>query len=206
MAQRIKMVKYLDSNPPSGLDIRPVDKDRIREIAKIMLDSYIDTPDYEGESLNDTIKEISMVFRGYYGQFLEDASFLICNEEDEIVSCLFVCDFKNEATITYLFTRKDHLGRGFATALIHSAEHALLDKGYDRIFLFVSRNNNPAVQLYLNLGFMEIPLNTSPIDREFLKEVREWELNFSPIGDERTIAQIIDHEFEIDSTRPVESR
>ena len=198
MAKRIKMVKYLDSFPSSDRDIRPVDKDRIREIAQIMLDSYIDTPDYEGESLNDTIKEISMMFRGYYGEFLKDASLAAYNEDDEIVACLFMCEFKNEPTLTYMFTRKDHQGQGYATSLIQAAEGALAELGYDRIFLFVSEENEPALRLYKHLGFMAIPLNTSPIDREFLKEVREWELNFIPIDDEKKLARIIDHEFEID--------
>lgn len=177
MAQRIKMIKFLDTFPTSDFDIRPVDKDRIKEIAEIMLEAYVDTPDYEGESLNDTIKEISMVFRGYYGTFLEDASFLLFDEDDRIQSVLFVCEFKNEATFTYLFTRKESLGKGYATELIHTAENALQELGYDRIALFVNKDNNPALNLYLKLGFMEIPLNTTTLDREFLNEIREWELN-----------------------------
>ncbi len=196
MAQRIRMVKYLDSYPPVDHLVQPVDKDRIREIAQIMLDSYIDTPDYEGESLNDTIKEISMVFRGYYGEFLQNASFVALNDDDEIVSCLFICEFKGEPTLTYLFTRKDFLGQGYATSLIQTTEMALLELGYEKMYLFVSEANQPALKLYEHLGFMAIPLNTTPLDREFLKEVREWELNYIPIDDEVKLARIIDHEFE----------
>lgn len=195
MAKRIRMVKFLDSYPPVDHLVQPVEKDRIREIAQIMLDSYIDTPDYEGESLNDTIKEISMVFRGYYGEFLQNASFVALNDEDEIVSGLFVCEFKGDATLTYLFTRKDSLGQGYATSLIHTTETALLELGYEKMYLFVSEANQPALKLYEHLGSMAIPLNTTPLDREFLKEVREWELNYIPIDDEAKIARIIDHEF-----------
>lgn len=176
MAQRVKMIKFLDTFPASGFDIRPVDKDLIREIAEIMLDAYLDTPDYEGESLNDTIKEISMVFRGYYGTFLSDASFMLYDDDGRLASCLFICEFKNEPTLTYLFTRKDRMGNGYATELIHAAENALAEAGYDRLALFVSKENNPALNLYLKLGFMEIPLNTTTLDREFLNEIREWEL------------------------------
>ena len=176
MAQRIKMVKFLDTFPSSDFDIRPVDKDLIREIAEVMLEAYMDTPDYEGETLNDTIKEISMVFRGYYGDFLEDASFMGFDEDGRIASCLFVCNFKKEATLTYLFTRKDQLEKGYATELIQAAENALQEAGFDRIALFVSKENKPALNLYLHLGFMEIPLNTTSLDREFFNEIREWEL------------------------------
>ena len=176
MAQRIKMIKFLDTFPTSDHDIRPVDKERIREIAEVMLETYRDTADYEGESLNDTIKEISMVFRGYYGTLLEDASFLLFDEDDRIASCLFVCEFKKEATITYLFTRKDQVGKGYAKELIQAAENALQEAGYDRIALFVSKANEPALSLYLKLRFMEIPLNATTLDREFLNEIREWEL------------------------------
>lgn len=197
MAQRIKMVKYLDAYPAGDHDIRPVDRDQIQDIAQIMLDSYIGTPDYEGESLHDTMKEISMVFRGYYGRFLDEASFAAFNDDGDMVSCLFVCEFKGEPTLTYLFTRKDSLGRGFATQLITTAERALSDLGYDRIYLFVSRENTAACQLYKNQGFVEIPLYTTPVDRELLQEVRERELNFIPVEDEKKIARILDHEFEI---------
>lgn len=196
MAKRIKMVKYLDAYPPSDHDIRPVDKGRIREIAQIMLDSYIGTPDYEGETLHDTIKEIAMVFRGTYGEFLEDASFIALDEDEAIAACLFMCNFKNEPTLTYMFTCKACRHQGYATSLIQAAETALLELGHDRIFLFVSEDNEEALRLYRHQGFMAIPLNSSTIDREFLKEVREWELNYIPIDDEAKLAKIIDHEFE----------
>ncbi|MFZ2257957.1 MAG: GNAT family N-acetyltransferase, partial [Clostridiaceae bacterium] len=85
-------------------------------------------------------------------------------------------NFKKEATLTYLFTRKDQLEKGYATELIQAAENALQEAGFDRIALFVSKENKPALNLYLHLGFMEIPLNTTSLDREFFNEIREWEL------------------------------
>ena len=176
MAQRIKMIKFLDTYPTADLDIRPVDKDCIRELAELMLDAYLNTPDYEGETLNDTIKEISMVFRGYYGKFLKDASFMLFDDDGRLSSCLFICEFKTEATLTYVFTRKNQLGKGYATELIRAAENALAQLGYDRLALFVSKENLDALKLYLSLGFMEIPLNSTTLDREFLNEIREWEL------------------------------
>lgn len=177
MAQRIKMVKYLDSFNTPDYDIRPVEKERIRDIAQIMLDAYVSTPDYEGESLNDLTKELSMLFRGYFGTYLEDASLALFNDSGEPVSFLFTCDFKGEPTLTYLFTKKGHLGRGYATNLLKAAENALLTLDYDRLILYVSKENTPALNLYLKLGFMEIPVNSSAIDREFLEEVRERELS-----------------------------
>lgn len=202
MAQRIKMVKYLDSYHTSNLDIRPVDREQIRTIAEIMLDSYIDTPEYEGETLEDTIKEISMVFRGYYGKFLTDASFLAYDEDGDMVSGLFVCEFKNEPTLTYLFTRKNSQGLGYASALIQTAQTALLSMGYHRIYLYVSKSNRAACQLYKNQGFVQIPFNTTPVDRALLQEVRERELNFIPIKDEDEIAKLIDPEIRIHSRKP----
>ncbi len=177
MAQRIKMVKYLDSFTAPEYDIRPVKKERIREIAQIMLDAYVSTPDYEGETLNDLTKELSMVFRGYFGTFLEEASLALLDDDGEPISFLFICDFKNEPTLTYLFTEKNHLGKGYATNLMKAAENALLAMDYDRLALYVSKDNKPALDLYLKLGFIEIPMNSSAIDREFLKEVRERELS-----------------------------
>lgn len=195
MARRIKMVKYLDLCPPSDHDIRPADKDHLQEIARLMQGAYVDTPDYEGETLEDTVKEVSMVFRGYYGAILPDASLAVFDEEGAIASCLFVCNFKGEPTITYLFTRRDSQCRGYASSLIHAAENALASLGYDRIYLYVSEGNRAAVSLYLKLGFVEIPLNSSPVDREFLNEVRERELSFIPMEDEEKLARVISQEF-----------
>lgn len=177
MAQRIKMVKYLDSFTTPDHDIRPVDKERIREIAQIMLDAYVSTPDYEGESLNDLTKELSMLFRGYFGTYLDEASLVLLNDNEEPVCFLFTCDFKGEPTLTYLFTKKGHQGMGYATDLFNAAENALFAMDYDRLALYVSKENTPALKLYLKLGFMEIPVNSSAIDREFLEEVRERELS-----------------------------
>lgn len=177
MAERIKMIKYLDPYSTPDYDIRPVDTEQIRDIAKMMYEAYVDTPDYEGETVNDLSKELSMVFRGYFGTYLSEASLVLYDDDETPASFLFVCAYKNEPTITYLFTRKDQTGKGYALALMQAAENILLDLGYDRIALYVSKANLPALKLYLKHGFMEIPVNSSAVDREFLEEVREWELS-----------------------------
>ncbi|PKK39208.1 hypothetical protein ABB02_01440 [Clostridiaceae bacterium JG1575] len=176
MAQRIKMAKDVRIHPEPLLDVRPVDKGRLEEIADLMLNAYRNTPDYEGENRIDALREISMLFRGLYGDLMNEASFMILDEHEAIVSCLFICSFRGEPTLTYLFTGRDHLRKGLAKALIQSGESALALSGHQKLYLYVNTENHPALSLYQKIGFEEVPLSNRPLAPEIKEELQEVDL------------------------------
>lgn len=160
MPKRIRMSLRLS---PEVFDfpetIIPADSDRLDQIASCFLDAYEGTVDYEGENLQQTKDELRRVYTGYYGQFMEDASFLLF-EDDNVQAGLLTCLYRGEPTITYTFTRKSKQRLGYATLLIGLACQVLYKKGYHSLFLYVTIENNDALRLYESLGFEEVPLTT----------------------------------------------
>ena len=176
MAERVKMVKYLDETPLNSLDIEPIDRVRADELAEIMLDAYRDTPDYEGEGFVETIEELDNVFAGYYGTFMAKNSLMGLDDDGRIAAAILLCLYKNEPTITYQFTSKGNMGKGYATALINAASRTLKLDSFDKIFVYVNTSNGPAHKLYRTMGFVQIPINSSAIDKELMEEIREREI------------------------------
>ena len=140
-------------------EVTPVKETLITEIAEAMYDAYEGTIDYEGENLSQTIDELKRLFTGSYGPLMEEASYLIM-EDNKVVSALLTCLYRGEPTITYTFTRKEAQRLGYATALIAKAEQELYRNGFHSLFLYVTLENTPAIRLYESLGFIEVPLTT----------------------------------------------
>lgn len=160
MPKRIRMsLRLQDKDFDFPYEVTPVKETLITEIAEAMYDAYEGTIDYEGENLSQTIDELKRLFTGSYGPLMEEASYLIM-EDNKVVSALLTCLYRGEPTITYTFTRKEAQRLGYATALIAKAEQELYRNGFHSLFLYVTLENTPAIRLYESLGFIEVPLTT----------------------------------------------
>ena len=160
MPKRIRMsLRLQEKDFDFPFEVTPVKENLITEIAEAMHDAYEGTIDYEGENLCQTLDELKRLFSGSYGPLMEEASYLVM-EENMVVSALLTCLYRGEPTITYTFTRKEGQRLGYATALIAKAEQELYKNGYHSLFLYVTLENTPAVRLYESLGFIEVPLTT----------------------------------------------
>lgn len=160
MPKRIRMSLRLSDEPmvfPQQLV--PAKISYLHAMADAFLDAYRDTVDYEGENLDQTLDEIRRVYKGSYGPFMQDASFLYL--EDELVRAgVLVCLYRDEPTITYTFTRKKDQRLGYATLLINRAAFDLYRKGYHSLYLYVTVENTDALRLYESMGFIEVPITT----------------------------------------------
>ncbi|TLZ48433.1 MAG: GNAT family N-acetyltransferase, partial [Methanobacteriota archaeon] len=56
--------------------------------------------------------------------------------------------------------RKDRRGQGLARALLTATENALVDLGHDRLSLYVTLGNDPAIRLYDRMGFHQVGART----------------------------------------------
>ncbi|WP_100065265.1 GNAT family N-acetyltransferase [Miniphocaeibacter massiliensis] len=136
-------------------DIKPVFYEMSDELAKSMLDSYSNSVDFEGDDLEDFENEISNVFKGLYGEFAPNLSSVL-EVGDTIVGGLLLCIFKNEPTVTYLFTKPNFQRNGIAAKLLNNTCYKLLEKGYKELFLYLNLENIPAYNLFDSFGFNEI--------------------------------------------------
>lgn len=152
MSYQIKEIPTLGNHKP-----RRIKESDLEHIAHIMLDAYMDTVDYEGESYEDAYGELKNVVNDGYGKYIENASFLI-EQEGEAASAILINLFREQPLITYIFTAKKYSNQGHASTLIKSSIKALQEMGYKEVILYVTEENTNAVALYRKLGFIECNL------------------------------------------------
>lgn len=155
---RMKMVKEVFQNDLSDfILIEKVDFNEKDQLAKTMFDAYKYSPDYENDTVDDFKMEIDNLKEGLYGDIIEDACLCI-RYQGQIVSAIFLCDFRGEATVTYCCTQRAYQGGGLAEALIKKAENELYKKGYKEFYTYLTLTNKDAFALFDSLGFSEIEI------------------------------------------------
>ncbi len=75
--------------------------------------------------------------------------------------------------------RKDAQGQGIGKNLMLAGMHAVREKGFDKIFLLVEKENDRAKKLYTELGFTFLQAHEHLIAG---KEAEEWEYLLSTHG------------------------
>jgi ribosomal protein S18 acetylase RimI-like enzyme len=140
-----------------GRAVVPADKEAL---AELMLDAYRDTVDYNNETLADAVSEIEHTLSGSYGRFLAGCSFVVTGEDG--LSSATLVTLPDEGTrsecplLAFAITRKRDQRRGLASALILRSAAALRERGYRRLGLGVTADNEPARRLYARLGFRRV--------------------------------------------------
>ncbi len=133
---------------------RPVTKDDIPALARLVLDAYRDTIDDEGETLDDALRAMQDTFAGTWqtGALLESCSFLV-EEWGEPLACTLVTWWHEQPLLAYVMTHPTARNRGMGRFLIQKSINALLAQGHRGLSLFVTKGNLPAQHLYERLGF-----------------------------------------------------
>lgn len=121
--------------------------------AALMVDSYMGSVDWEeGDNEEVATAEILKVINSEYGEYLPDASFTVRNSSSEPIAQMAVAAIDSEPTILFIYTHPSSRGEGLASSLIRHGAVNLQGMGYQRVSLYVSELN-PALRLYLSLGF-----------------------------------------------------
>jgi GNAT superfamily N-acetyltransferase len=141
----------------------PVTDSHRRELAKLMLEAYRGTVDYEDETLEDAIQEIEQVFEGKYGALLRKCSFVAKSDAcPYLVSATIVTLFEQVPLLAFSMTHPNHKRQGFGRALLQRSTNALLHEGYMELRLAVTDTNTPALNLYRSMGFREESEEVNP--------------------------------------------
>ena len=133
---------------------RTVSEQDIHPMGELMLDSFRDTIDYEGETLDDAISEIQGTIAGKYGPLLRKCSFAIEQNGQVLSACLVTFSMEaNLPLIAYSMTHPDFKNQGMGTFLLKKSINALFAQGYKEVYLLVTRGNVAAQHLYEKIGF-----------------------------------------------------
>ncbi len=143
--------------PPGDRKARSVRVDDQEALAILLYAAYRGTIDDEGDSFADAFEEIEKTFRGGYGRFLPECSFVVADGEFLASACLVSFFEPHDAPLlVFLMTRPEAKRRGLAHSLLQQSMNALLDAGYSRLTLVVTEGNVEAQRLYASMGFAPI--------------------------------------------------
>ncbi|MBE0635550.1 GNAT family N-acetyltransferase [Candidatus Bipolaricaulota bacterium] len=128
------------------------------DLAILLYASFRGTIDDEGETHADARKEIDKTFKGEYGLWLPECSFVL-EQGGFLASACLISWYEPSAApfVVFTMTRPEYKGQGMARYLLKRSINALIAQGYSHLELLVTDGNTPAQTLYASLGFQEIP-------------------------------------------------
>ena len=126
-----------------------------------MLAAYRGTVDDEGENDEDAVAEVERTLEGEYGPLIADCSFL-ASHEGRVVAASLVVLSEDRPLLAHLVVEPEMSRKGIGTSLLHASGNALLRAGYTELDLYVTEENDPAVNLYRKVGFEVIARLSEP--------------------------------------------
>jgi len=95
---------------------------------------------------------VTSIWKGENGTYLPLGSWLT-RDEAGIAGVSLTSHWMGAPLLAEIGVRKDRRGQGIARGLLVATTNALVDLGYDRLALYVTIGNDPAIHLYETLGF-----------------------------------------------------
>jgi hypothetical protein len=156
--------RTLSDKLPPGFKVRNPDESDVRELAELMLDSYRETIDYDGETIKEATIEVKSYFERIDSRAMLSCSFVAVSENHIFSACLASrWEKRSEPLISYLMTKGKFKGQGLAKALlrrslqaIRRSLQAIRDSGHDGAIGFVTEGNTPSERLLVGSGFSRI--------------------------------------------------
>ena len=133
-------------------EVRPPTAADRDALARVMLDAYRGTIDYEDETIVEAVAEVDAWFTS--AEPLVDRS-LVALEAGEVVGAALLSRVDGMPLVAYLYTDPAWKRRGIAEGLLRAVMSSLAAAGEDRIHLWVTAGNTAAERIYDRLGFID---------------------------------------------------
>lgn len=98
---------------------------------------------------------VTSIWKAASGTYLPLASWLARDETGTIAGVSLASLWMGSPLLSEIGVRKDRRGKGLGRQLLIATMNALVDLGYDRLALYVTLGNDPAIRLYEALGFRQ---------------------------------------------------
>ena len=125
--------------------LAPADRD---VLARLMLDAYVGTIDYEGETIEQAGEEVDSWFEG--SPILESSFGAII--DGRMVSAVLVMLLDDEPFIAIVMTDPAHKGSRLARLVLDAALSGLKRAGHSRVVLYITEGNTPSERLFTAIG------------------------------------------------------
>ncbi len=131
-----------------GASVRPIAHDDLDSLARLMIDAYVGTIDYEDEDYDDAVEEV----RGYLdGDPLLENSYL-AEVAGEVASAVLVELVDGAPFIGYVMTVTACKGSGLARLVTTTAMSSLASDGYSKVAFYITVGNKPSEALFKSVG------------------------------------------------------
>lgn len=144
----IALAPHRGHGEPLGFVTRNVVAGDRDALARLMLDAYMGTIDYEGETLSEAIEEVDSWLAGTpmldhsYGGLVDG----------RLVSAVLLMVVDGAPLVRSVMTDPDHKGHRFAGAVTHAALESLRAAGSPFVALYITEGNTPSERLFASLG------------------------------------------------------
>jgi hypothetical protein len=127
-------------------------------VAELMLDSYRDTIDYDGETIDDALREVESYFSG----LRDDSTWLNYSwlgfVEDSI-ACASLLSFwkdRNAPIIAYVMTASNWKGKHLATSGALRSLNSLAENNHAKVYAVITEGNVPSERVFTRIGFERV--------------------------------------------------
>ncbi len=140
------------------LEIRALIPTDREALAGLMLDAYVGTIDYEGETLTGVLEEVDSWLAGT--PMLDHSCGAIV--DGRLVSAVLVMVLDEAPFISFVMTDPDHKGHRFGRAVTHAALESLRAVDYPFAALYITKGNTPSERLFAAVGAKPTATDTRP--------------------------------------------
>ena len=117
-------------------------------LARLMLDAYVGTIDYEGETITEAVDEVDAWFAG--SALLEHSYVAILS--GSLVSAVLTMLIDDEPFIAIVMTDPANKNAGLARAVTERALIGMATAGHERVVLYITAGNRPSERVFASLG------------------------------------------------------
>ena len=119
-----------------------------------MVEAYTATIDFEDDTVDDALRELSVAAAGEYGEPLRQHWLEVVRDDGSPCAAIICTRLSGIPFVSFTFTSHRDTRRGLATTLVADVATALRDEGETALSLGVTVGN-PAERIYERLGFRD---------------------------------------------------
>lgn len=147
----IALAPHRVHDEPLGFVTRHVVASDRDALARLMLDAYVGTIDYEGETISEALEEVDGWFAG---PCLLEHSF-VAVVDHRSVSAVLVMLVDAVPFIAIVMTESASKNAGFGRAVTACALSSMANAGHDHAVLYITEGNTYSERLFSSLGALE---------------------------------------------------
>lgn len=136
-----------------GFEVRAPDSADAEALAELMLNAYLGTIDYEGETIVEAREAVA--------EYLDEEPILECSRvassDGGLMSAVLACSWSDGAPlIAYAMTEPVHKGHGLAATLLGDVLGLLAGAGHEHVHAGITNGNHASERLFLRAGFVVV--------------------------------------------------